>query len=297
MIADGPLTVYGDSAYGTGALLESFEQSGIDTRVKTQPPRAPGGRFPKSEFGIDLDAGHGHLSGRSHRRDTTGQGRADRPVRRAVRRLPARRQVHQLDARDARSISASTSATSPRPAPAKPIRSGRPTTPRPGRPWSARSRTSCAESTADGAPACAAHPRSPPTSNYSPPPSTSPDSACSDSPDNPADGRSAPAERPTRARQTPANPSQWPTQVTPTIPTHHNPRKRPPIARPTPPLPRRRPTPQPLARPVRHQSSRATGWPLPGCSRRSRRGGSESARAAPAQGGAGRRSRWKPMCG
>ena len=25
--------------------------------MKTQPPRAPGGRFPKSEFGIDLDAG------------------------------------------------------------------------------------------------------------------------------------------------------------------------------------------------------------------------------------------------
>ena len=57
MIADGPLTVYGDSAYGTGALLDTFEQSGIDTCVKTQPPRAPGGRFPKSEFGVDLDAG------------------------------------------------------------------------------------------------------------------------------------------------------------------------------------------------------------------------------------------------
>jgi hypothetical protein len=52
-----PLTVYGDSAYGTGALLESFEQDGVVTRCKTQPPRAPGGRFPKNEFGIDLDAG------------------------------------------------------------------------------------------------------------------------------------------------------------------------------------------------------------------------------------------------
>ena len=55
--ADEPLTVYGDSAYGTGALLDSFEQVGIQARCKTQPPRAPGGRFPKSEFGIDLDAG------------------------------------------------------------------------------------------------------------------------------------------------------------------------------------------------------------------------------------------------
>ena len=52
-----PLTVYGDSAYGTGALLDSFEQSGIEPRVKTQPPRAPGGRFSKSEFQIDSDAG------------------------------------------------------------------------------------------------------------------------------------------------------------------------------------------------------------------------------------------------
>jgi len=51
-----PLTVYGDSAYGTGALLDSFEQAGVQTRCKTQPPRAPGGRFPKSEFLIDLDA-------------------------------------------------------------------------------------------------------------------------------------------------------------------------------------------------------------------------------------------------
>jgi ribosomal protein L12E/L44/L45/RPP1/RPP2 len=52
-----PLTVYGDSAYGTGALLGSFEEAGVQTRCKTQPPRAPGGRFPKSRFGIDLDAG------------------------------------------------------------------------------------------------------------------------------------------------------------------------------------------------------------------------------------------------
>jgi hypothetical protein len=54
---DEPLTVYGDSSYGSGALLDSFEQAGVQTRCKTQPPRAPGGRFPKSRFGIDLDAG------------------------------------------------------------------------------------------------------------------------------------------------------------------------------------------------------------------------------------------------
>jgi Transposase DDE domain/Transposase domain (DUF772) len=58
MLSDGePLTVYGDSAYGTGALLDTFEQTGVQARCRTQPPRAPGGRFPKSEFRIDMDAG------------------------------------------------------------------------------------------------------------------------------------------------------------------------------------------------------------------------------------------------
>jgi Transposase DDE domain/Transposase domain (DUF772) len=51
------LVVYGDSAYGTGALLDTLEQADVDARCKTQPPRAPGGRFPKSEFQVDLDAG------------------------------------------------------------------------------------------------------------------------------------------------------------------------------------------------------------------------------------------------
>ena len=54
---DKPLMVYGDSAYGTGALLDTFEQTGVIARCKTQPPRAPGGRFPKTEFQVDLDAG------------------------------------------------------------------------------------------------------------------------------------------------------------------------------------------------------------------------------------------------
>jgi hypothetical protein len=54
---DDPLTVYGDSAYGTGELLDTLAQAGVDARCKTQPPRAPGGRFSKSEFQIDADAG------------------------------------------------------------------------------------------------------------------------------------------------------------------------------------------------------------------------------------------------
>jgi hypothetical protein len=57
MVDDGSLVVYGDSAYGTGALLDTMEQAGVLARCKTQPPRAPGGRFPKSEFTVELDAG------------------------------------------------------------------------------------------------------------------------------------------------------------------------------------------------------------------------------------------------
>jgi len=50
------LTVYGDAAYGTGELLESLEATGATIRVKVQPPTAPGGRFTKADFAIDLEA-------------------------------------------------------------------------------------------------------------------------------------------------------------------------------------------------------------------------------------------------
>jgi hypothetical protein len=52
-----PLEVYGDSAYGTGELLQTLEQAGAGVFCKTQPPRAPGGRFTKADFTIDLHAG------------------------------------------------------------------------------------------------------------------------------------------------------------------------------------------------------------------------------------------------
>lgn len=57
MIAQAPLSVYGDSAYGTGELLDTLERADAEINCKVQPPNAPGGRFPKSEFEIDLDAG------------------------------------------------------------------------------------------------------------------------------------------------------------------------------------------------------------------------------------------------
>jgi hypothetical protein len=54
---DGPLDVYGDAAYGAGELLEDLEDAGADIHTKVQPPTAPGGRFPKDRFDIDLGAG------------------------------------------------------------------------------------------------------------------------------------------------------------------------------------------------------------------------------------------------
>jgi hypothetical protein len=49
-----PLTIYGDAAYGTGALLETLTDAGAQVRLKVQPPSAPAGRFTKADFKIDL---------------------------------------------------------------------------------------------------------------------------------------------------------------------------------------------------------------------------------------------------
>jgi Transposase DDE domain len=49
--------VYGDSAYGTGPLLERLHAASIDPFVKVQAPVAPGGHFTKDQFQIDLAAG------------------------------------------------------------------------------------------------------------------------------------------------------------------------------------------------------------------------------------------------
>ena len=46
--------VYGDSAYGTGAHLAWLDQHGLTPMVKTQVPTAPGGRFAKDQFRVDL---------------------------------------------------------------------------------------------------------------------------------------------------------------------------------------------------------------------------------------------------
>jgi hypothetical protein len=49
--------VYGDSAYGTGASLAWLDAHGLTPMVKTSLPTAPGGRFGKDQFRVDLAAG------------------------------------------------------------------------------------------------------------------------------------------------------------------------------------------------------------------------------------------------
>jgi len=53
----GPLAVYGDVAYGAGALLADLEAAGAQIMTKVQPPVAPGGRFAKDRFAVDTEAG------------------------------------------------------------------------------------------------------------------------------------------------------------------------------------------------------------------------------------------------
>jgi hypothetical protein len=52
-----PLSVYGDSAYGAGSVLDTLEQADAEITCKAQAPNAPGGRYAKDAFGIDLTAG------------------------------------------------------------------------------------------------------------------------------------------------------------------------------------------------------------------------------------------------
>lgn len=49
--------VYGDAAYGTGPLLAELAQADVKVMVKVQAANAPGGRFSKDAFAIDLEAG------------------------------------------------------------------------------------------------------------------------------------------------------------------------------------------------------------------------------------------------
>ena len=48
--------VYGDAAYGTGALLTELDQRGITAMTRVAAPTAPAGHFPKDRFRVDLEA-------------------------------------------------------------------------------------------------------------------------------------------------------------------------------------------------------------------------------------------------
>lgn len=54
---EAPLAVYGDAAYGAGALLADLEDAGAQIMTKVQPPVMTGGRFPKDRFAVDTEAG------------------------------------------------------------------------------------------------------------------------------------------------------------------------------------------------------------------------------------------------
>ena len=54
---EAPLAVYGDAAYGAGALLADLEDAGAQIMTKVQPPVTTGGRFAKDRFAIDTEAG------------------------------------------------------------------------------------------------------------------------------------------------------------------------------------------------------------------------------------------------
>jgi len=51
------LAVYGDSAYGAGSVLDTLEQADVEIMCKVQAPNAPGGRYAKDAFQIDLRTG------------------------------------------------------------------------------------------------------------------------------------------------------------------------------------------------------------------------------------------------
>jgi hypothetical protein len=54
---DDTTAVYGDAAYGAGEVLERLDNAGIEAMTKVQPPAAPGGKFTKDQFDINLEAG------------------------------------------------------------------------------------------------------------------------------------------------------------------------------------------------------------------------------------------------
>lgn len=55
LIDEDAKAVYGDNAYGTGELVNQFEQRSIEAHIKAKFPKRIDGLIPKSDFVIDLD--------------------------------------------------------------------------------------------------------------------------------------------------------------------------------------------------------------------------------------------------
>jgi hypothetical protein len=53
--AEDIAAVYGDCAYGAGEVLDRLHAAGTDIKTKVQAPNAPGGKFTKDRFRIDLN--------------------------------------------------------------------------------------------------------------------------------------------------------------------------------------------------------------------------------------------------
>ena len=101
-----PLAVYGDSAYGAGSVLDTLEQADAKIMCKVQAPNAPGGRFAKDAFQIDLDAGTVTCpAGQTARLRAVKDGQIAHFAQR-VPGMPARRRGAPPRPADARSMSA-----------------------------------------------------------------------------------------------------------------------------------------------------------------------------------------------
>ena len=144
--------VYGHSAYGTGAHLAWLDRHGLTPMVKAQLPTAPGGRFAKDQFRIDLQAQTVTCPARVTVAITParrGGGRARFGVACSVCPL---RQACTSSVGAESSPSIPTRPPSPPPAPASATPPGWPTTGPPGPRSNASSPTCCAAATAAAAP-------------------------------------------------------------------------------------------------------------------------------------------------
>ncbi|MDP9404381.1 MAG: transposase, partial [Actinomycetota bacterium] len=165
-------TVYGDSAYGTGELLERLGAARVDANIKVQPPVAAGGKFTKDDFSVDLETDtvtcpNGVTVPISWTKRSGGTARfadacATCPLGDQCTNSPRGRTIHigdyevQLAAARARRRDPDRAAD---------YRATRPRS-------NANSATSCAAATEADESGCAANDESPPTSTSSSPPPT-----------------------------------------------------------------------------------------------------------------------------